>query len=92
MPGYALRLAIDLPLPDRGAGARSVLTAQQMRDDLDALAVDVAILFPDHLLTMAALPDEVYAAALAPRLQRLAGRGVGEPKTGLVRCGGRGAA
>ena len=64
VPGYAVRLAIDLPLPDRGAGARSVLTAQQMRDDLDALAVDVGILFPDHLLTMAALPDEVYAAAL----------------------------
>ena len=64
IPGYALRLAIDLPLPDRGAGARSVHTPQQMREDLDALAIDIGILFPDHLLTMAALPDDVYAAAL----------------------------
>ena len=65
IPGYAPSLALDLPLPDRGAGARSVETARQMREDLDAMAIDLAVLFPDHLLALAALPDETYSAALA---------------------------
>lgn len=65
IPGYAPRTALDIPLPDRGSGSRSVATAEEMRDDLDAMAIDLAVMFPDYLLTIALLPDEVYAAALA---------------------------
>ena len=49
---------------------RSVHTARQMRDELSALAIDIAILFPDHCLLFAALPNIDYATELSHAYNR----------------------
>ena len=64
IPGYAPALKLDPPFPG-GFNLRSVNTAAQMAEELAAISVDIGILFPDHLLLMAQLPNEEYAAALA---------------------------
>ncbi len=64
IPGYAPALKLDPPFPG-GFNLRSVNTAAQMVEELSAISVDIGILFPDHLLLMAQLPNEEYAAALA---------------------------
>lgn len=52
------------PFPG-GAGGRRVQTAAQMREELSALSIDIGVLFPEDLLTLAVLPQADYAAALA---------------------------
>ncbi|MCY3783151.1 MAG: amidohydrolase family protein [Chloroflexi bacterium] len=64
-PGYAPATPFDLPVPGRGLTHRTVTTADQMREDLDAMSIDIAILFPDFLLRMAVLPQADFAAAVA---------------------------
>ena len=49
---------------------RSVETAADMRRGLDDLDIDVGILFPDHLLLFAALPNREYATALSHAYNR----------------------
>ena len=51
--------------PTAHEGTRMVHTPEQMRGELSELAVDLAVLFPDHLLKLAVLPQADYAAALA---------------------------
>ena len=51
--------------PTTHEAARMVHTPQQMVDELDEIHVDLAVLFPDHLLKIAVLPQADYAAALA---------------------------
>jgi predicted TIM-barrel fold metal-dependent hydrolase len=59
------------PFPESGGDRRKVVTtAAQMRSDLDELCVDIAVLFPDHFLTFAALKDAEYAVALAKAYNR----------------------
>jgi predicted TIM-barrel fold metal-dependent hydrolase len=41
-----------------------------MRRELDELSVDIGLIFPDHLLLIAQLPNEHYAAALARAYNR----------------------
>ena len=53
------------PFPGGHQGARMVFSAAQMRAELSAISVDIGILFPDHLLKMAVIPQTDYAAALA---------------------------
>lgn len=69
IPGYAPALKLDPPFPG-GFNLRSVNTAAQMVEELSAISVDIGILFPDHLLLMAQLPNEEYAAALARAYNR----------------------
>ena len=64
IPGLSTSPRLDPPFPG-GAAARKVFTATQMRDELDALGVDIGIIFPDHLLTLALLPNRDYAVAVA---------------------------
>lgn len=64
IPGFSTGPRLDPPFPG-GAAARKVMTATQMREELDALGVDIAVIFPDHLLTLALLPNRDYAAAVA---------------------------
>src|SRR5260221_13704837 len=61
---FAAARRLRPPFPG-GMAARKVLTAAQMREELDEIGVDIGILFPDHLLTLALLPNRDYAAALA---------------------------
>ena len=67
--GYSPNLGLDPPFPG-GLNARSTQTAAQMREELDAISVDAGIIFPDHLLLMAQLPNPDYAAALARAYNR----------------------
>ena len=74
LPGFCPNNAPDLlgatlPAP-RGARIETVLSAQQMRKELDELFVDIGIIFPDHLLKLAAIPHAAYAGALARAYHR----------------------
>jgi hypothetical protein len=71
----------DQPIPGRHADGdpeyghddwemRTVKSARQMREELDALSIDVALIIPDHLLTIAALPSPTWAGALARAYNR----------------------
>ncbi len=51
--------------PGGHESTRVVTSASQMRDELSELSIDLAILFPDHLLKLALLPQADYAAAIA---------------------------
>src|SRR3954447_24984939 len=51
--------------PTAHEAARMVHTPEQMVQELNAIDIDLAVLFPDHLLKLAVLPQDDYAAALA---------------------------
>lgn len=82
IPGFSVGWeGLDPPSPGRtvtGVNAglhpdwegRTVRSARQMRTELTGLGVDAAIIFPDHLLTLAALPNPAYACALAEAYNR----------------------
>ena len=85
IPGYAPILNLDPPFPDRGLGNRTVTTARRMRDDLDELSIDVGILFPDNLLKSRRLSPRRLRGGPGTRLQRLAGRRLGQPRNRPLR-------
>ena len=47
-----------------------VWNAEQMRSELDALSIDVGVIFPDHFLKIATLPNASYASAIARAYHR----------------------
>ena len=51
--------------PSSHEATRMVHTPDQMVSELEEIEVDLAVLFPDHLLKLAVLPQADYAAALA---------------------------
>ena len=51
--------------PGSNPGVRIVEDRASMRRELDAIDVDIGILFPDHLLKLALIKNPEYAAALA---------------------------
>jgi uncharacterized protein len=51
--------------PTSHEATRMVHTPEQMVEELQAIHVDLAVLFPDHLLKLPVLPQRDYAAALA---------------------------
>ena len=70
IPGWSTSAVYQLPgsgLPSSRGKAREeiVWSAEQMRRELDTLHVDAAVIFADHFLKIAALPNPDYAAALA---------------------------
>jgi len=71
IPGFGPHLNPWAPIPESLASRRQTVSdAAQMREDLDALGVDVGILFPDHFLSLAAFPTADYALALARAYNR----------------------
>lgn len=73
VPTYAPGAGGPLPgaaLPSLRSREEIVWTAAQMRRELDAFAIDTAVIFPDFLLKIAALPNADYAAALARAYHR----------------------
>ncbi|MDB5076537.1 MAG: amidohydrolase 2 [Chloroflexi bacterium] len=69
IPGFAPALKLDPAFPG-GANARTVTSAAQMVKELNEISIDIGVLFPDNLLSMAILPNEAYAAALARAYNR----------------------
>ncbi len=66
IPGFSAGTGgLSAPFPGGHDSKRMVHTAEQMRAELSELSIDIAILFPDHLLKLPVLPQKEYAAALA---------------------------
>jgi hypothetical protein len=73
------------PFPGGQSGGRAT-DPDQLRADLDALSINIAILFPDHLLKLPLLPQADYAAALARAYNAwLVDKWV-SPEKGLLGC------
>jgi predicted TIM-barrel fold metal-dependent hydrolase len=69
VPGFAPNFRLDPPI----AGSppyRSVNTAAAMRAELSELEIDIGVLFPDHMLLFANIPNAEYATALAQAYNR----------------------
>lgn len=74
-PGFGPVGAFSLPgsvLPSARGKAREeiVWSADQMRRELDSLFIDIGIVFPDHFLKIAAIPNQSYAAAIGRAYNR----------------------
>jgi uncharacterized protein len=87
IPGFSPGgLGLSAPFPGRHDAHRKVHDPEQMRRDLSSIGVDIGILFPDHLLKLAILPQAEYAAALARAYNAwLVDRWVAPPQ-GLLGC------
>jgi predicted TIM-barrel fold metal-dependent hydrolase len=72
--------------PTSHEATRTVTTPERMRDELSALHVDIAVLFPDHLLKLAILPQADYAAALARAYNAWLVAEWARPEHGLLGC------
>lgn len=66
IPGFSHgESSLTARFPSAHEATRIVTTRDQMRDELDRIKVDLAVLFPDHLLKLPVLPQPDYASALA---------------------------
>jgi predicted TIM-barrel fold metal-dependent hydrolase len=66
IPGFSPGMTwYEARFPSGHEGTRMVNTAEQMREELSEIHVDIGILFPDHLLKIALITQDDYAAALA---------------------------
>jgi len=69
LPGYAPRVDLYPSFP--GAFAKDYADSpSELRSDLDLLSIDHGVIFTNHLLPMATLPDPVYARALVQAYNR----------------------
>jgi uncharacterized protein len=66
IPGFSPGMTwYEARFPSGHEGRRMVHTAEQMREELSEIYVDIGILFPDHLLKIAMITQADYASALA---------------------------
>jgi predicted TIM-barrel fold metal-dependent hydrolase len=66
IPGFSPGMTwYEARFPSGHEGRRMVHSAEQMREELDEIHVDIGVLFPDHLLKLAMITQAEYAAALA---------------------------
>jgi predicted TIM-barrel fold metal-dependent hydrolase len=66
IPGFSAGAGgLTAPFPGGHHSNRMVHDADQMRDEISKLSIDLAVLFPDHLLKLPVLVQKDYAAALA---------------------------
>jgi uncharacterized protein len=65
LPGISPRAEYRVPFPGGSNRRQTVASAREMREGLDALHVNQAVLFPDHLLSLAMVRDPAFAATLA---------------------------
>lgn len=70
LPGISPRAEYRVPFPGGSNRRQVATTAAEMRAGLDALHVDQAVLFPDHLLSLAMVRDPAFATALARAYNR----------------------
>ncbi|MDQ6634341.1 MAG: amidohydrolase [Gemmatimonadota bacterium] len=70
LPGISPRAEYRVPFPG-GSNRRQIATsAPELRAGLDALHIDQAVLFPDHLLSLAMVRDPAFATTLARSYNR----------------------
>lgn len=70
LPGLSPRAEYRVPFPG-GSNRRQIVTsAREMRQGLDQLHVNQAVLFPDHLLSLAMVRDPAFATTLARAYNR----------------------
>ena len=70
LPGISPRAEYRVPFPG-GSNRRQIVTsARELRGGLDALHVNHAVLFPDHLLSLAMVRDPEFATTLAVAYNR----------------------
>lgn len=70
LPGISPRAEYRVPFPGGSNRRQIAASAGEMRQGLDALHVDQAVLFPDHLLSLAMVRDPAFATALARAYNR----------------------
>ena len=70
LPGISPRAEYRVPFPGGSNRRQIAASALEMRQGLDALHVDQAVLFPDHLLSLAMVRDPAFATALARAYNR----------------------
>lgn len=70
LPGISPRAEYRVPFPGGSNRRQIAASAAEMRQGLDALHVDQAVLFPDHLLSLAMVRDPAFATALARAYNR----------------------
>lgn len=70
LPGISPRAEYRVPFPGGSNRRQIAASAPEMRQGLDALHVDQAVLFPDHLLSLAMVRDPAFATALARAYNR----------------------
>ena len=70
LPGISPRAEYRVPFPGGSNRRQIAASAAEMRQGLDALNVDQAVLFPDHLLSLAMVRDPAFATALARAYNR----------------------
>lgn len=66
IPGFSPgNASYEARFPTGHEATRAVDTPDQMRRELDAINVDIGILFPDHLLKLPVITQSDYAAAIS---------------------------
>jgi predicted TIM-barrel fold metal-dependent hydrolase len=65
LPGISPRAEYRVPFPGGSNRRQIVASARELRDGLDELHVNLAVLFPDHLLSLAMVRDPGFAVTLA---------------------------
>jgi predicted TIM-barrel fold metal-dependent hydrolase len=65
LPGMTPRAEFRVPFPGGSNRRQRADSAREMRQGLDALHVDLAVLFPDHLLYLPMERNPAFASALA---------------------------
>src|SRR5580765_237932 len=65
LPAISPRAEFRIPWPGGSNRSQTVTSPAAMRRELDQLHVDVAVLFPDHLLSLAMVRDPGFAVGLA---------------------------
>jgi uncharacterized protein len=87
IPGFSYGgVGLCPPVFPGGTGFRTVETPEEMRTELGELHVDIGILFPDHLLKLALVTPEDYAAALARAYNAWLVESWCRPEQGLLGC------
>jgi predicted TIM-barrel fold metal-dependent hydrolase len=70
LPGMSPRAEYRVPFPGGSNRRQIASSARELREGLDGLHVDQAVLFPDHLLSLAMVRDPSFATTLARAYNR----------------------
>jgi uncharacterized protein len=87
IPGFSPgNASYEARFPSGHEAKRGVATPEQMRRELDAIHVDIGVLFPDHLLKIPVITQDQYAAAIARAYNAWLVEQWCSPERGLLGC------